>query len=128
MHAQRPQVKIRGDNQRGRWYPAYCFDLSGADAITIKQIIITDPIEPPITHSIDVEIEFSDGQWRCCSFLTPELIATLHNWLEGTRTVLWYNMKGLVILGEITEELIYQSLREIESQGDIIESTHLMEP
>jgi hypothetical protein len=121
------QLKIQGDNQGILWFPSYCFDLDGGEAATIRQIIICDAIEKPITHSIDVELELSDGQWRWCFFVTPECIAGCGDWLEGTQIIMWYGMPHMIILGDISEELIHKALREIEAQGRIIECTKLME-
>jgi hypothetical protein len=67
------QIKVRGDKGRVRWYPTWCFDLSGADVPRLETITICDDLAA--TAAIEVDITLSDGQRRWCCFATPETLA-----------------------------------------------------
>ncbi len=68
------QIKVQGDNGRSRWFPCYCFDLTGGEVPTIVRIDPSDLIGAPLTYTVQVEVELSDGQRRWCFFVTPEFL------------------------------------------------------
>ena len=78
------QVQVRGDNGKPRWYPSYCFDMSGQQVLRRVRTIVDNP--PDGLHSVDVVLELSDGQRRWCYFITPSkdhlpsLKATAKHW------------------------------------------------
>jgi hypothetical protein len=69
------QIRICGDNQRSRWYPAICFDLTGNDCPMITAITLDDPIQDPQHDCIEVTITLSGGKKRWCICVTPSWLA-----------------------------------------------------
>jgi len=80
---EKDQIKIKGDNQRLRWFPLYCFDLSSLDAPTVKSIWIAAE-------------NWAIGQWRSLNDNT-DVIVTLSNeerWIATFFT--YHNVLSLV--------------------------------
>ena len=117
------QIKIQGDNKRVRWFPIYCFDLTGEDIPTLRRIKITDTITDFPTSAVDVEVELSNEQRRWCFFVTPDTLARNGDLLDGTDVRFHYGAPHMIVVSEISETIIKKALLEIESQGELIECT-----
>jgi hypothetical protein len=115
------QVKVRGDNGRTRWYPNYCFDMSGQPVVRVVRSTIDDRIDGPVTWTVDVVLEFSDGQRRLCHFTTPETLSRGSGDAQfGGERLLSY-VPHMIVVSAITREVIEQSLAFIESHGRILD-------
>jgi hypothetical protein len=114
------QVRARGDNGKMRWFPTYCFDLTGQPVVRLVRTMIEDPLDG--AHSVDVEFELSDGQRRWCYFVTPQILSQLDGDAEfaGER-LLSYHSPNMIVVSSITREVIEQSLAFIESHGEIVD-------
>ena len=55
------QVRIKGDNQRIRWFPAHCYDQSDLSAPVLATFHLEDPIRPQENIFIEVTVELSNG-------------------------------------------------------------------
>jgi hypothetical protein len=93
----------------------------------LHQIKITDTIDDSQTSSIEVEVELSNGQHRWCFFVTPELLAKQGDFIEGTEVRLHYGVPHMVVVSEISEDIINQAVLEIYRQGALIDCSQLME-
>jgi hypothetical protein len=113
------QVKVRGDNGRTRWYPDYCFDVSGQPVVRVVRTAIADPIDDPVTCTVDVVLEFSDGQRRLCDFTTPEALSQRGGVAQFGGVRLLSYSPHMIVVSAITPEMIAQSVAYIESHGDI---------
>jgi hypothetical protein len=118
------QVRIRGDNQRIRWFPVYCFDLTGGEVPTITQLLIED-FDEPTAQSVEVTVEFSDGQRRWCFCVTPQILSTTGDYLEDTHIRLHYACPHMIVIAveSLTKQIIEDAIRYIDSQNDLINST-----
>jgi hypothetical protein len=115
------QVQVRGDNGKKRWFPTYCFDMTGAPAVRLVRMTIDDPLDRP---SVDVVLEFSDGQQRWCYFITPETLSRCSGYaqVDGER-LLSFGSRHEIVVSSITRGLIEQSLSYMESQGKLLDCT-----
>jgi hypothetical protein len=69
------QVKIKGDNNRIRWYPADCFKFGSVPVTRVKSFKIDDEIEEPYCAYTEITITISIGEQelkRWCYFITPD--------------------------------------------------------
>uniref|UniRef100_A0A0C1RPB9 Uncharacterized protein n=2 Tax=Tolypothrix TaxID=111782 RepID=A0A0C1RPB9_9CYAN len=69
------QVKIKGDNNRIRWYPVDCFKFGSVSVTRVKSVKIDDEIEEQLCAYTEVTITMSIGEQelkRWCYFLTPD--------------------------------------------------------
>lgn len=114
------QVKVRGDNGKPRWYPTFCFDMSGQQVVRLVRTTIDDPLDG--LHSVDVVLEFSDGRRRWCYFITPAMLMKLDGDVQfsGER-LLSYHSPHMIVVSAITRGTIEKSLAFIESHGAIMD-------
>jgi hypothetical protein len=121
------QVKVRGKNGRSRWYPCGCFDMAGAEAPKMTRILKYDALEKPVDW-VEVDIELSDGQRRWCYFITPDLLLQQAGKLMySTERLLSYNAPHMIVVNTLSKEGIELSLQYIQSQGELLRCTRLIE-
>jgi len=116
------QVRVRGDNGRIRWFPAYCFTLD-ATKVPILVDYWLDPVDTPHDFPIDVTVQLSDGQERWCVFATPTALVRCGDCIEGTDLVFRYHNRHLIVASRLSHDLIGRMLRHIDSQGRLAECT-----
>jgi hypothetical protein len=118
-------VRVRGDNGKVRWYPDYCFDMTGQPVAMLVQIDTDHPLNTPtVDVDVDVELTFSDGQQRWCTFTTPQVLSHLGGLqqFDGER-LLSYDAPHLIVVTTISRAVIEQSLAFIQSQGKLTDSS-----
>lgn len=123
----RPQLKIRDDRGRVRWYPRGCFDLTGAPAPQIATVRLSDTLEQAAHSGIEVEILLSTGEWRWCVFTSPEALPHFGDLIPGTATRL-HATPHLIVLTELTAERIHQALQFLLEQGRLLDHTRAFSP
>lgn len=69
--------------------------------------------------AIEVAIVTSEGEKRWCFFFTPEGMAASGGFIESTRARFHYGASHLVLVSEISDQIIESSLRNIEKQGKV---------
>lgn len=121
------QVKVEGNSGRTRWFPVGCFDLTGADAPVLSGITVRDALEPESSGWVEVDVELSDGQRRWCWFVTPALLMNTGERLHGTDIQAVYGVPHLIVVNELTEEVVVRVLRHIDRQGELLNCTQPIE-
>jgi hypothetical protein len=121
-------IKLQGDNGRVRWYPAYCFDLSGRAVPRLETVTIADDLASAEQRLIEVELHFSDGQRRWCLFAAPAALESSGDYIDGTSIRLHYDMPHLIIAGILDEPTIKQALHQIERNGRIFSCSLAIDP
>ena len=117
------QLKVRGENGKIRWYPYDCFDLTGGEVPKLTRMVICDSLKES-GDWVEVEIELSDGQRRWCYFLTPELLAQQNGVTIGDAgSLLSYHAPHMIVVSTLSQEMIEQALRYIQSQGVLLDCT-----
>lgn len=118
------QIKIRGDNQRTRWFPEFCFTPGHKELSKFVRIVSMDSIQEHQRGSTEVTIELSTNQQRWCFFITPEGLASLGGEQDfSTGQLLSYNAPHMIIVSTLSRQIIEQVLRYIESQGELLNCT-----
>lgn len=117
-------VLVVDDAGKNKWYPKYCFDLSGADAPRLVSIHIDDPA--PFESPVEVTVHLSDGRRRWCWFATPQMLQESGDWVPGTTVRLHYCCH-MIVMSELSEGLIHAALRHLERQGDLVEHSAELE-
>jgi hypothetical protein len=79
---------------------------------------IDDTITDPLLCSVDVTIDFGD-QKRWLIFITPQLLATVGDWVEGTRVRMHLGERHVVIVSELSAAIIDAVLRQLHSAGKL---------
>jgi hypothetical protein len=76
----------------------------------VIQYTVDDPITDPLTCSVEVTVEF-EGQKRWLFFVTPQLLASVRDFVEGTQVRLHLGEGHMVVVSELCESVIDNVLR-----------------
>jgi hypothetical protein len=118
--ANEDNLRVENDAGRRGWYPRYCFELSGGDVPRLASFHLDDPL--PAEIPVDVSMELADGSKRWCWFATPRMLERCGDHVPGTEVHMHY-CGHMIILSEISEQLIEAALRHLERQGELLDYT-----
>ena len=79
---------------------------------------IDDPIEVPLTCSVEVTIDFPTGK-RWLFFVTPDLLARVGNFVEGTQTRLHLGERHMIVVSNLSKAVIASVLQELADTGEL---------
>lgn len=91
--------------------------------MNIESIEIEDPIDLHKTMAIEVSILTSDKERRWCFFLTPEGMAACGDFIEGTKVRFHYGASHLILVSEISAQIIEAALKNLEKNGMLQQCT-----
>jgi len=116
------QVRLFGDNGRKRWYPANLFDFENNPISILERFCLDDPdpLDDPFNASMEVTVKLSTGELRWCLFVTPKVLTQNGEFVPGTAVRFHYDIPNLIIVNEITPEIIENALKHIDSQNLLI--------
>ena len=121
-------LKLRGDNERVRWYSSYCFDLAGGVAPTLVRWWFEHEGlgELPPDQWEDVAFELSDGTYRWCSFVTPMYLKQL---LESPHRVsepgLW--VPNVIIVKSLERQVVDAMMRYLDDHAELLKASNLID-
>jgi hypothetical protein len=79
---------------------------------------IDDSIEEPLTHAIEVTVDLN-GQKRWCFFATPQLLASIGDWVDGTQVRVHLGVPHMIVVSELNEEIIDRVLHQLYDSGQL---------
>lgn len=79
---------------------------------------IDDAIADPLTCSVEVTIDFG-GRKRWLFFATPQLLASVGDYIGCTRVRLHLGELHMVVVSELSEAIIDQVLRKLHAAGEL---------
>ncbi len=88
---------------------------------------IDDPITDPLIDTVEVTIDFGD-QRRWLFFITPQLLASAGDFVEGTGIRLHLGEKHMVVVSVLSEAVIDRVLRSLYAAGELMGRTLPLEP
>ena len=65
-----------------------------------------------------------DGSRRWCFFMTPSALASCGDWIPGTKIRMHPGVSHMIVVAEISKEIIEQVLRHLDTEGEL--STHTL--
>jgi hypothetical protein len=68
---------------------------------------------------VEVTVTLADGRRRWCFFMTPSALANVGDWIPGTRTPYHLGELHMVVVAEMTPEIIDRVLGELASTGQL---------
>lgn len=83
---------------------------------------IDDAITDPLTCNVEVTVDLG-GQKRWLWFATPQLLATVGDWVEGTRVRLHLGERHMIVVSELSESIIDSVLRQLHDAGELTSRT-----
>jgi hypothetical protein len=69
--------------------------------------------------AVEVHVTLADERRRWCFFITPTALAVCGDWVEGTRVRVHLGELHMIVVSELTTEIIERVLRELEATGDL---------
>jgi hypothetical protein len=79
---------------------------------------IDDAIVEPLTCSVEVTIDFG-GRKRWLFFATPELLASVGDYVLGTNVRLHLGERHMIVVSKLSVEVIDAVLRQLYSAGEL---------
>jgi hypothetical protein len=88
---------------------------------------IDDSTESPQITSVEVTIDFPTEK-RWLFFCTPELLASVGDFVEGTETRIHLGERHMIVVGTINPEIIDTVLRQLAASGELLHRTLPLSP
>ncbi len=79
---------------------------------------IDDAITNPLTTSVEISLNL-DGQQRWLFFVTPELLANVGDYVEGTEVRVHFGVKHMIIVSELSLPVIDKVLQQLYESGEL---------
>ena len=84
---------------------------------------IDDRLDRPREGAVEVVLELADGRRRWCFFLTPERMSLAGDWVEGTQVRMHLGVNHMIVVTELSRDIIDRVLRELEAKNLLLEHT-----
>lgn len=85
----------------------------------IERIEIEDSIGSHKTMVIEVSVVTSEGDRRWCFFFTSEGISASGDFIERTKVRFHYGAAHMIVVSEVSVQIIEAALLDIEKQGKV---------
>lgn len=85
---------------------------------TMFPYTIDEPIELPLTCSVEVTIDFPAGK-RWLFFVTPDLLARVGDFVQGTQSRLHLGERHMIVVSNLSSSVIDSVLRQLASTGEL---------
>ena len=85
----------------------------------LRSYRIDDDLANADTGAIEVTVTLADERRRWCFFMTPAALAAVGDWVEGTKVHLHLGELHMIVVSEISVEIIERVLRQLEAEGDL---------
>lgn len=79
---------------------------------------IDDPIEAPLTCSVEVMVEMPSGK-RWLFFVTPDLLARVGDLVKGTQSRFHLGEKHMVVVSDLSPAVIDSVLQQLADSGEL---------
>jgi hypothetical protein len=86
---------------------------------TLSRITIDDDLCRAAETAIEVTIEFSNGERRWCFFFTPDAMKRCGDWVEGTRVRFHIGVPHMIVVAELSEDIIRRILEGLDLAGEL---------
>ncbi len=117
------QVKVKGDNNRTRWFRKSYFEDASGSVPVVESWKFDDEIQDESENSlehIEITVTFSTGEKRWCSICTKAGLADyIDRNLNGS--VLFF--ENLIIVKSFTRDVVSKALNELDQQNQLICAT-----
>jgi hypothetical protein len=94
----------------------------------IRSYRIDDDLETADSGGIEVSIVLTDERRRWCFFMTPAALAACGDFVEGTRVRVHLGELHMIVVSEVTVEVIERVLRELDRAGELERRTIPISP
>ncbi len=92
----------------------------------VRKPMLTYTIDDPITesppHAVEVTVKMA-GERRWCFFITPHVLESVGDFVEGTRVRMHLGVPHMIVVSELTTEIVDRVLRQLHESGRLMEHT-----
>ncbi|MFY0685436.1 MAG: hypothetical protein JXR20_12870 [Balneola sp.] len=89
----------------------------------IKSIKINDSISASMQGAIEVDLEMEDGSKRWCFFVLADGVKNYGDFINGTKVRVQYGAKHMIVVSDISEEIIKTFINEKANNGELLDCT-----
>jgi hypothetical protein len=118
------KVRVRGDNERTRWYSALCFDLEGNPAPRLVKWKFDDAPDELRETLIELTMQFDDGVYRWSIIATP---TSLKNLLEERDMEPGIWASHMIVVRSLNPADISLTLSDLDRNGGLLDASRLLE-
>ena len=86
----------------------------------LESFSIDDDLDGQLTGAIEVTLVLRNGARRWCFFMRPEALSACGDFVGNTSLRFHHGARHMIIVaGELNLQVIEQSLRQLEAQGEL---------
>jgi hypothetical protein len=94
---------------------------------SIASYRIVDSVDHPAQGAVEVDLELTDGRKRWCYFFTPQRLSLVGDWVAGTKVRIHLGASHMIVVSELSADIIERVLRELESTNRLLEHTRAVD-
>ncbi|MFD0588733.1 hypothetical protein ACFQZE_12100 [Paenibacillus sp. GCM10027627] len=124
---EKEQIRIKGDNNRTRWFPTGYFDDPNSSVPIIQSWKFDDEIDDDSENSIElieITITFSTGNKRWCWICTK---AGLIDYIDRNMDGSVFYLENRIVVKDFNYDVVNEALHELDQQNQIIGATRPLE-
>ncbi|MGE5396631.1 MAG: hypothetical protein ACM3MK_03720 [Chitinophagales bacterium] len=127
---EKSQVKVKGENARARWFPAYCFDFNCRPVPMLVDWRFDDPVsendDGTDPNWVEVSFTLSDGSRRWLILYTPERLLSSLRRPDIDPPGLF--IPHMVIVRSLEKEDVERTLCYLDEEDELIEASKELDP
>jgi hypothetical protein len=89
------------------------------EAAVLRSYIIDDDLAAADHGAIEVTVTLTDERRRWCFFMTPAALEACGDYVPGTRVRVHLGEPHMIVVSEISVDIIASVLRELEATGEL---------
>lgn len=89
----------------------------------LRSYRIDDDLAAADSGAIDVTVTLTDEERRWCFFVTPRALAAVGDFVEGTSVRVHLGELHMIVVSEVSREIIERVLRELDAAGELVRRT-----
>jgi hypothetical protein len=85
----------------------------------LRSYTIDDDLADADRGAVEVTVTLADERRRWCFFITPAALAAVGDWVEGTRVRLHLGEPHMIVVSELSRDVVERVLRQLERDGEL---------
>ena len=85
----------------------------------LRSYKIDDDLATADEGAIEVTVTLTDERRRWLFFMTPAALAACGDWVKGTRVRMHLGEPHMIVVAEVTVDIIERVLRQLEASGEL---------
>src|SRR4051794_15826226 len=94
---------------------------------SLREFKIVDDVAAGDRGAIEVTLTLEDGSSRWCFFMTPTALGSVGDWVPGTRVRFHHGAPPMIVVSEISDEIVGLVLRHLDEKGELLSSSRALD-